>query len=326
MVTDTLRGDQYGGPKSCREPAVGSLDELAMHNLTFRNRKKAFVVIGINTAFSSRKRRDSIRRTWMPQGKFLRQLEQEKGIVVRFMIGRSISQNSILDKAMDMEETLHNDILRLDHTEGYYELSAKTKSFFSTAVLEWDADFYVKVDDDVHVNLGALAMILANYSSTPRTYIGCMKSGPVLFQKSMKYHEPEYLKFGRKGNQYFLHASGQIYAISKDLATYIYINRHILHKYANEDVSLGAWLFGLEVNQVNEPNMCCRTIPLPKVDLQDQLPDCERNTREGHFCAASFDWNCSGICNSVERIADVHNRCGEGDAAIWGMPSLMKII
>lgn len=31
-------------------------------------RKKTFMVIGINTAFSSRKRRDSIRETWMPQG------------------------------------------------------------------------------------------------------------------------------------------------------------------------------------------------------------------------------------------------------------------
>lgn len=38
--------------------------------------------------------------------------------------------------------------------EGYHELSAKTKIFFSTAVAQWDADFYVKVDDDVHVNLG----------------------------------------------------------------------------------------------------------------------------------------------------------------------------
>ena len=31
-------------------------------------RKKAFMVIGINTAFSSRRRRDSVRETWMPQG------------------------------------------------------------------------------------------------------------------------------------------------------------------------------------------------------------------------------------------------------------------
>lgn len=45
-------------------------------------------------------------------------------------------------------------IILKDHVEGYHELSAKTKSFFSTAVKRWDADFYVKVDDDVHVNLG----------------------------------------------------------------------------------------------------------------------------------------------------------------------------
>lgn len=41
-----------------------------------------------------------------------------------------------------------------EHVEGYLELSAKTKTYFTTAVALWDAEFYVKVDDDVHVNLG----------------------------------------------------------------------------------------------------------------------------------------------------------------------------
>lgn len=41
-----------------------------------------------------------------------------------------------------------------EHIEGYLELSAKTKTYFTTAVQLWDADFYVKVDDDVHVNIG----------------------------------------------------------------------------------------------------------------------------------------------------------------------------
>ncbi len=36
-------------------------------------RQKYLMVIGINTAFSSRQRRDSIRNTWMPQGLFLHQ-------------------------------------------------------------------------------------------------------------------------------------------------------------------------------------------------------------------------------------------------------------
>lgn len=47
-----------------------------------------------------------------------------------------------------------------EHIEGYHALSAKTKTFFSTAVAIWDADFYVKVDDDIHVNLGAYQNLL----------------------------------------------------------------------------------------------------------------------------------------------------------------------
>lgn len=41
-----------------------------------------------------------------------------------------------------------------NHIEGYHELSSKTQIYFSTAVAKYDADFYIKVDDDVHVNLG----------------------------------------------------------------------------------------------------------------------------------------------------------------------------
>ena len=33
-------------------------------------------------------------------------------------------------------------------------LSLKSKSYFSTAVKQWDSDFYVKVDDDIFVNIG----------------------------------------------------------------------------------------------------------------------------------------------------------------------------
>lgn len=45
--------------------------------------QKVFAVIGINTAFSSKKRRDSVRQTWMPTGEKLKKIEKEKGIVVR---------------------------------------------------------------------------------------------------------------------------------------------------------------------------------------------------------------------------------------------------
>ncbi|PKI46544.1 hypothetical protein CRG98_033101, partial [Punica granatum] len=105
---------------------------------------KAFVVIGINTAFSSRKRRDSLRKTWMPRGEKLKKLEKEKGIVIRFMIGHSATEGGVLDKAIDAEEAMYGDFLRLDHIEGYHQLSSKTRIYFSTAFSIWDAEFYVK--------------------------------------------------------------------------------------------------------------------------------------------------------------------------------------
>uniref|UniRef100_K7LVW2 Hexosyltransferase n=1 Tax=Glycine max TaxID=3847 RepID=K7LVW2_SOYBN len=224
-------------------------------------RRRYLMVVGINTAFSSRKRRDSVRETWMPQGEKRKKLEEEKGIIIRFVIGHSATSGGILDRAIEAEDRKHGDFLRLDHVEGYLELSAKTKTYFATAVNLWDADFYIKVDDDVHVNIATLGQTLLRHRSKPRVYIGCMKSGPVLSQKGVRYHEPEYWKFGEAGNKYFRHATGQLYAISKDLATYISNNKHVLHKYANEDVSLGSWFIGLDVDHIDDRRLCCGTPP-----------------------------------------------------------------
>ncbi|KAL1325008.1 hypothetical protein HN51_035103 [Arachis hypogaea] len=268
-------------------------------------KRKYLMVVGINTAFSSRKRRDSVRATWMPQGEKRKRLE-EKGIIMRFVIGHSATSGGILDRAIEAEDRKHGDFLRLNHVEGYLELSAKTKTYFSTAVNLWDADFYVKVDDDVHVNIATLGDTLARHRSKQRVYIGCMKSGPVLSQKGVRYHEPEYWKFGENGNKYFRHATGQLYAISNDLATYISINQNVLHKYANEDVSLGSWFIGLDVEHIDDRRLCCGT-----------PPDCEWKAQAGNICVASFDWSCSGICRSADRMKEVHRRCGEGENVLW---------
>ncbi|KAL3592376.1 hypothetical protein D5086_011016 [Populus alba] len=208
---------QLAASRSSQEMSLDSSAAVSTLSRDGSARQKVFMVIGINTAFSSRKRRDSIRETWMPQGKKLMQLEREKGIIVRFMIGQRYNPSS--------------------GTDGW--------SMLESLVLA----------------KGMLASTLARHRSKPRVYIGCMKSGPVLSQRNVKYHEPEYWKFGVEGNNYFRHATGQIYAISKELATYISINQPILHKYANEDVSLGAWFIGLEVELIDDRNMCCGTPP-----------------------------------------------------------------
>lgn len=40
--------------------------------------------------------------------------------------------------------------------------------------------------------------------------------------------------------------------------------RLVLHRYANEDVSLGSWLIGLDVNHIDDRSLCCGT-PLGKM-------------------------------------------------------------
>lgn len=41
----------------------------------------------------------------------------------------------------------------------------------------------------------------------------------------------------------------------------IYSLRHVLHKYANEDVSVGSWFIGLDVEHVDDRRLCCGTPP-----------------------------------------------------------------
>lgn len=44
------------------------------------------------------------------------------------------------------------------HEEAQEELTKKVKFFFSTAVQNWDAEFYVKVDDNINLDLGRASL------------------------------------------------------------------------------------------------------------------------------------------------------------------------
>ncbi|KAJ7541026.1 hypothetical protein O6H91_10G042000 [Diphasiastrum complanatum] len=214
-------------------------------------------VIGINTGFGQRSRRDSIRSTWMYTGAALKKLEVDKGMVIRFVVGRSPNKGDSLDRLIDAENSETKDFLILNnHVEEPEEFPRKAKFFFSVAVETWDADFYMKVDDDVFVKIDKLGEMLATHWDKPRVYVGCMKSGEVVTDSKQRWYEPEYWKFGDE-KSYFRHAGGQMYGISKALAQYISINSAYLHVYQHEDVSVGSWMIGLDVEHVDERRLCC---------------------------------------------------------------------
>ncbi|KAL2544293.1 putative beta-1 [Forsythia ovata] len=229
---------------------------LSEHSGT-KSKKKLLAVIGIITRFGRKNNRDAIRKAWMSTGAALQKLEEEKGIVIRFVIGRSANQGDSLDREIDSENGQNKDFIILnDHVEAPEEQAKKTKLLFIHAVDHWDAEFYAKVNDDIYVNIDALGAVLSSHLDKPRAYIGCMKSGEVFSQPSHKWYEPDWWKFG-DGKSYFRHASGEIFAISQALAQFTSINRLFLHMYSHDDVSAGSWFIGLDVKHVDEGKFCC---------------------------------------------------------------------
>ncbi|CAA7397392.1 unnamed protein product [Spirodela intermedia] len=219
--------------------------------------ERLLAVIGIFTGFGRRKSRDAIRKSWVQKGAALKKMEKEKGILLRFVIGRSTNQGDGLDRAIEDENKLTNDFLILDNQiEAPEEVAKKIKLFFSHAADTWDAEFYAKVNDDIHVNLDSLTTMLSPHLDQPRVYIGCMKSGEVFSDSKHKWYEPDWWKFG-DGKSYFRHASGEFFILSRALAQFISINRSNLKAYAHDDISVGSWLIGLDVKHINEGKLCC---------------------------------------------------------------------
>ncbi|THG06112.1 hypothetical protein TEA_023262 [Camellia sinensis var. sinensis] len=177
-------------------------------------KKRPLVVIGVLTTFGRKNNRDAIRKAWMGTGAALKKMEDKKGIIVRFIIGRSANGGDSLDRDIDNENKQTNDFSILEnHVEAPEELPKKTKLFFAHAAENWDAEFYAKVNDDVYVNIDALGNSLAAHLDKPRVYVGCMKSGEVFSEQSHKWYEPDWWKFG-DGKVYFRHASDLFFKLT----------------------------------------------------------------------------------------------------------------
>ncbi|KAF7139113.1 hypothetical protein RHSIM_Rhsim07G0160600 [Rhododendron simsii] len=166
--------------------------------------KRLLAVIGVYTGFGSRLKRNVFRGSWMPKGDALIKLE-ERGVVMRFVIGRSANRGDSLDRIIDEENQLTKDFLILEgHEEAQEELPKKAKFFFSTAIQNWDADFYVKVDDNIDLDLEGVIELLESRRGQDSAYLGCMKSGEVITEEGKPWYEPEWWKFGDEKSDFEL--------------------------------------------------------------------------------------------------------------------------
>ncbi|TYJ24730.1 hypothetical protein E1A91_A08G281400v1 [Gossypium mustelinum] len=199
------------------------------------SQRKLLAVIGVYTGFGSYLKRNTFRGSWMPR-----------------VLIEAIAWIAILMRKIE------------GHEEAQEELPKKIKFFFSTAVQNWDAEFYIKVDDNIDVDLEGLIGLLEHRRHQDSAYIGCMKSGEVVSEEGKLWYEPEWWKFGDE-KSYFRHASGSLIILSKNLAHYINTNSASLKTYAHDDISVGSWMMGVQAIYIDDNRLCCSSIRQDKV-------------------------------------------------------------
>ncbi|KAH9761626.1 putative beta-1,3-galactosyltransferase 12 [Citrus sinensis] len=238
------------------------------------DRPKLLGFVGIQTGFGSADRRAALRSTWFPSDpdRLLR-LEQATGIAFRFVIGKSkdAKKTAQLEKEIDK----YRDFMLIDVQEEYLKLPYKTLAYFKAAFLHFEADYYVKADDDIYLRPDRLATLLAKERSNPLTYIGCMKKGHVITDPKMKWYE----KSGHLiGNEYFLHAYGPIYVLSANVVASLAAARNnSLRMFSTEDVTIGSWMLAMNVHHEDNRAICDPRCTSTSIAVWD-IPKCSGNT------------------------------------------------
>lgn len=273
---------------SSQNDGVGSgLVELVDGNEGTRSelvRPKVLAFVGINTGFDSGPRRKALRETWFPSTpEGLTKMEESTGLVFRFVIGHTEDAHKM--KALEEEVAEHQDFMLIDVDEKYSKLNHKTLAFFRTAYSLYDADFYMKMDDDIYLRPDRLAALLAKPRESPRVYLGCMKKGPVITDPKYKWYEPQAYMIG---SEYFLHAYGPIYALSKEVVANLAATKNQRYRmFINEDVTIGVWMLAMDVVHEDNRDICATSCGPTSIAVWD-LP------------------KCSGLCNPTVKMPELH--------------------
>jgi len=185
-------------------------------------------------------RRAAIRATWL-------RLSAQGPTIWRhlFPIGTLKSNNTL---AIYDEQRIHSDLMLLtDVDDRYSNLAAKSIAAFDAAYRLMKFSYILKVDDDSFVRVGALLKALRDISHL-RLYWGFL-DGRARPKRAGVWHESDWMLCDR----YLPYQLGGGYVLASSLVEYLSTNRRLFKLYRSEDVSVGAWLAGLDVHYVHDP-------------------------------------------------------------------------
>ncbi|KAK9831532.1 hypothetical protein WJX81_006529 [Elliptochloris bilobata] len=259
-----------------------------------RQRKRVLAFVGVQTGFmrpgaSGRydyaKRRAALRSTWFPGSAAGMAAVDAGGLALRFVVGHSA--DAAQEAALAAEEKEHGDFFRLDLQEAYLDLAHKTLAFLRAVTAAFDADFIVKVDDDVYLRIDLIPLAARQWAARQADYIGCMKNGPVFTDRRQRWFEPAHALLGA---EYFTHAWGSMYVLSgRAAAAAATLPSGMLRFFNNEDVTVGSWMLAFNVTHFDDRRLC--------------EPACSATS------IAVYDYPaCAGLCEPLEALPKLHTR------------------
>jgi hypothetical protein len=205
-------------------------------------------------------------------------------MVLRFIVGYSPSAEA--EAEMAAEAQLHGDFMRLPLVEAYDGLPNKTRTFFHSVAQAYQADWIVKMDDDVYMMPERLHLAAKQWDTAGAEYVGCMANGDVSSDEADgKWYEPRHELLGR---EYPLHAYGSMYALSGGVVERVVVRSFdTLRLLANEDTSVGAWMLSHEVRHFDDERLCV-----------------ELNCTAAAVGVGSIE--CAGLCDPVADLYRLH--------------------
>ncbi|KJH51423.1 ubiquitin--protein ligase [Dictyocaulus viviparus] len=157
-------------------------------------------------------------------------------------------KSEIMRLHLEEENKIHGDIALMENLEeAYNNLAHKTLKTMEYAYQNFRFQYILKVDSDSFVRLGAIIKALKDIQH-PRLYWGFLDGRAKPIRKG-KWREADWVLCDR----YLPYQLGGGYVLSYELVRYLAVNARLFKLYKNEDVSVGAWLAGLDIKYVHDP-------------------------------------------------------------------------
>ncbi|XP_067271148.1 beta-1,3-galactosyltransferase 2-like [Pseudorasbora parva] len=209
-----------------------------------------FLVLMVPVAPNQVEARNAIRSTWGNESTV-----QGKAVLTLFVVGLTGGSDS--EKAqqqLEEESRQHRDLLQSNFVDSYFNLTIKT-----LAIMDWlatrcpQANFSMKVDSDMYINIENLMTLLLAPNTPRQNYITgvVMRNRSVIRNKHSKWYVSEELYPEPNYPTYLL---GMGYVFSNDLPEKIVEASKVIKPFNIEDAYVGVCLKHLDIAPSSPPD------------------------------------------------------------------------